>query len=265
MKKLFITDLDGTLLDDQKEVPESTLKEIRKFSENNDFLIATGRNLAMIKELIETVTPNQKVICAGGAVIYDQQTKTTIFERVIDHQQIELVMKLSEQFNVPINLYSQTTIYYFEQMGRIEKLIKYNDQVNAEFQVDLKQIKRINDINEKINKMVFVFTADQLALKPELKASCVNAGLNVMFSANTLLDVLPPDTNKGEAIKYLANVENYETIYVAGDNENDIDMLKVADVAVVMENATDEIKKHATIIAKNNNDKGIEKVLIEIK
>ncbi len=261
MKKLFITDLDGTLLNDAKIIPCSTIKAIEKFSIKNDFVIATGRNMPMIKSILKDLIPVNKVICSGGAVVYDIKSKEVLFEKFHNRLTIEKIVEISEQYNVPINLYSKEKIYYFKKGIRIEQLLKKNEQLEDNEQIKLQQIKNIQEIKEVINKIVFVFQEEQIELKNEIRNKCKEYNLNCLFSADNLLDILPVGVNKATAIKYLKDKEDYKLTIAAGDNENDLSMLENVDISVAVENATQDIRTKASIITSSNNQKGIEKIL----
>ncbi len=261
MKKLFVTDLDGTLLNDEKIIPYSTQKVIEEFSIKNDFVIATGRNLTMIKSILKDLTTVSKVICSGGAVIYDIESQEVLFEKSHNRLTIEKIIEISEQYNVPINLYSKEKIYYFKKGIRIEQLLKKNEQLENEEQIKLQQIKNVQEIKESINKIVFVFQEEEIRLKNEVRNKCKEYNLNCLFSASNLLDILPIGVNKATAIKYLKEKEEYKLTIAAGDNENDLSMLEDVDISVAVENATKDIRTNASIITASNNQKGIEKIL----
>lgn len=264
MKSLFVSDLDGTLLNQAKVIPEETVLQINQFNQANEFMLATGRNLAMIKPIIEQIPSLQKVICSGGAVIYDLENDAIIKAEELKKTTIEQIYQIAKAFNISINLYSLTTVYYFKTSDRITKLLKHNEQLDLMMQLNLQQITKLSDINEVINKAVFVLPSDDIQLKQQLKQVCQKQQLNCVFSSALLLDVLPCGVDKGQAIKELQKQNNYQVVYVAGDDENDIAMLKAADIPIVVANAKEPIKKYAKLICKSNEENGIGEILTQL-
>lgn len=79
--------------------------------------------------------------------------------------------------------------------------------------------------------------------------------------------VVSNNSSKGIALLKLAeylNISNDKIIAIGNDN-NDISMLDIANLSVVVSNATDEAKKHATLIIDSNDEDGVAKFLETFK
>ena len=78
-------------------------------------------------------------------------------------------------------------------------------------------------------------------------------------SAQGILDIYAPDTNKASAIKRLANELGATRIVVFGDNRNDLSMMRIADHSVAVANAYDEVKAQADEVIGCNDDDAVVK------
>ena len=89
----------------------------------------------------------------------------------------------------------------------------------------------------------------------------------MIFSSEYYLEVFPSDSGKGRSVDVLCKLMDVPGLMVvaAGDEENDISMLDKADVAIAMENGTDEVKGHSTTISESDNDHdGLARTLLDI-
>ncbi|GJM78019.1 hypothetical protein HMSSN139_05150 [Paenibacillus sp. HMSSN-139] len=78
-------------------------------------------------------------------------------------------------------------------------------------------------------------------------------------SANHIVEVIAKETDKGSALRFLADhlgVDMSDTV-VIGDSYNDISMFEAAGTKIAMGNAVDDIKRLATVTTKTNNDHGV--------
>ena len=92
-------------------------------------------------------------------------------------------------------------------------------------------------------------------LADELRAttSCsVSSYIDIFGDDTAILEVLAPGLNKADSVKKIARRCGADRIVVFGDNLNDISMMEIADVAVAVENARDEVKDKARMIIGPN-------------
>ena len=92
-------------------------------------------------------------------------------------------------------------------------------------------------------------------LKIEIEKKYGNK-LTVLFSNNNYLEIFNINSGKGNAVIKLCNILNIpvKNSLAAGDQENDISMIKAAGIGIAMINGVDEVKKVANVITKKDND-----------
>ena len=86
---------------------------------------------------------------------------------------------------------------------------------------------------------------------------------NFSKTASDVLEISPQSISKGNALKIIAKKMNIASceIMAIGDQENDIEMLKFADVSVAMGNAIDKVKKIANYHTSSNDEDGVAKAI----
>ena len=88
-------------------------------------------------------------------------------------------------------------------------------------------------------------------------------GVDYFKSQPKLLEIVPPNVNKGETLKYLSEsmgIDRDEVIAI-GDEENDISMIMYAGMGVAMGNAKESVKQVANHITTTNNQNGVGEVI----
>ena len=211
-EKLIVSDIDHTLLGDDKALKEF-IEILGQTDSRVGFAVATGRTVeSAFSVLKENNVPYPDIIISSvGAEIYYNYKGRLIFssgwKAHIRHQWYrERIKKLLEQFKF---------LQYQEEDNQREFKISYYTSENPEYL-------------EKVNRTL---------IKNKIKA-------NVIFSHGQYLDILPYRASKGKAIRYLAyrwNIAN-EHILVAGDSGNDSEMLKGDLLGVVVANYSSELE-----------------------
>ena len=251
MLKLIATDMDGTLLDDNK-VFNPNLFNIIKSLKNDGvlFAIASGRQYAGLVKIFDEVKNDILFICQnGGHIVYQGKTLYTCLMNkdftdkvIIEARKIEdaeilactsekaYIENPSKRFMGELGQYLMSLVVV-DDLTKVEKFIK----------VSLCDFKGAANNSAPIMSELFNGQAQLCISGPK------------WFDVNSLI------THKGNAIKFIQQKFNisYEETMVFGDNFNDLEMFKTAYYSYAMENAIDEIKNKARFIASSNNNDGV--------
>jgi sucrose-phosphate synthase len=212
-EKLIVTDIDNTLLGDDKYTKEFSALLANKH-ENVGFAVATGRTVnSALDVLKENNIPHPDIIISsvGSEINYNQEGKLIFSQGWRAHISFQWdrskIIKLLSGFNF---------LTYQEEETQREFKVSYYAENNEE---NIRLIK-------------------ETLLKNRVKA-------NVIFSHGQFLDIIPFRASKGKAIRYLAYRWNilYENILVAGDSGNDEEMLKGDLLGVVVGNYSEELEE----------------------
>lgn len=246
---LLASDYDGTLASSDGTIPERVRTAIREFiMEGGRFTVSTGRTLLGF-HAYDPQLMNAPVILANGGMIYDYTTKTIVDLRGLDESCVPSIRKIRDRFpNLAIEMYAPDDTC----------CIHLNERSRRHFAGHLIVPREIDEPSEAsfpcAKVMLGGLEEDIAAAQKFLAAECPELGF--VPTHGTLLEVLHPGVNKGTALLRLAERLKIapEKIYVVGDGDNDVDMLKAAAAAFVPENGDNAAKSYATYIVCSNDN-----------
>lgn len=267
---LYVTDLDGTLLNSNGEVSQTSLKILKKQIEKGTlFSIATARNLQAAKRLISEIPINIPIILNNGIGFYDLNKEEYLKINEFPTSQLNHLIKIFNRYKsygfmyalkdgdihfIYNNLDDPSDLEYFTERHSLYKgrCHQYDDfaQVPKDgytilYFVLYGSLERIKDVENCI--------LDNPILK------CV-PNKNV-YKDNYFLDIFSSKASKAIAIKELKELIGADEVIAFGDNFNDIEMLQSADRSYVPENGVPEAKAVATSIISSFDDDGVAKFI----
>lgn len=256
MKKIFISDLDGTLLTKDKIITENTLGAIKTLRDQGHLVaIATGRPFPSSIGVI----PNLKeifdfAIFNNGANIHDFKDNTIHDQFPLSNEIVSQIIKDYRPLGANPILFNDDTMYAdFENnyTSRVSKIldVQYTDVLT-----------RVEETHEKIIFSAYGETMDAIeahALKHP------KSEYRVFKSQSELIEFTDPRINKWVGIEYYLDKYDLDpkTVITFGDNDNDIEMVATAHTGYAMANATDAVKASTDLHAQSNNDEGVYKIL----
>ncbi|MGI6260800.1 MAG: HAD-IIB family hydrolase [Acutalibacteraceae bacterium] len=240
---LLITDLDGTMISSDGSVSAENCEAIARFQQNGGtFSVATGRLPTHFAQFADTFVPNAPVITFNGAGIYDLSQNKMICCRRIPVPLAKL-MHAAEPFAAEM----ESVILNSE--SRREYLPW------AQAQENLPELDR-----EAWLKMIFVFREEAAAVRAQLALRRSSPGEFCDFSRSWCVgvEVLDKQATKGCAVKVLrAMLPQINRVVCIGDYENDLSMLREADLGVAVGNALEVVKQAADRVTVTNNENAI--------
>lgn len=254
--KLIITDMDGTLLNDKKELDSGFIPLVLKYK-NIQFVIASGRQYQNIKQYFKDL--NLYYISDNGSFVSDNHQ--TIITNKIEKDILLEIMDyiLSQKDLFPILCTKDCAYISTNNIKFIENAQKYYYK--------LENIANLTDIakTQDVGKIAFYDPIDAKTHTFE-KLKIFSDKVKITLSAKDWIDFNPLDISKGTALIQLIDILkiNQEDVIAFGDYLNDYEMLKVAKISVAMENAVPEIKNIATHKTKTNNENGVSCFLNEL-
>ena len=251
--KIIVSDLDGTLLDENSKITDYTRETIKTLNRLGvEFIIATGRGEASAIRFKNQLGINTYIICNNGANIYDKN-ENMIFEKVISKEITYELLKLLREEKINYNCFFHEDFYRDEyDKTDYSKRTGFREHI-------------LGDLNtcSELNKIIIVDEEEIiLNLSKKLKDNFSHL-VEITISDSTCVDIAPKGCSKGNALEILAKTLNFnmDKIIAFGDAENDLDMLKKAGHPVVMENAQVVVKKFIKNRAEKNSENGVAKYL----
>ena len=264
--KILFTDLDGTLLDDDKNVSAEDLASInRMLDSGHRLVIATGRPIYSAKIVARELGLYHDgiFICASnGGVIYDCGSEKIIHAATLDLDTVDILFKAAGEEGLHIHTYTDDHVVSLRETHELKgycQRIKMPYRLLSNIPGDLpgrppKLI--VMSIKENSREILEDFEARHAK---EVEGVCES-----VFSNDFLLEYLPVGVSKGNGVKMLCDLFDIpvEDTVAAGDEANDIPMLDAAGIGCVMSNGTDEAKAHADYITKRtNNESGVSEII----
>lgn len=263
MSKWFITDMDGTFLNDNREISPRSKEVIKKLQDNGiKLIIATGRADLAVKSYYYAMGLNDVTISCNGSFIRNQLTGEIIYEESFSKEQLEIIYNKYKEFtdgSIEFHIYSANYVYCDTlsfNLARIKEVDKdIDDKLKTPMIIRKDILVALEENNDKCYKVMMSSKNHILVQKIYEEVNNIFSVAGT-FSATNFFDIMPFGTNKGEGIKRVAKYYNINIAdsVVFGDNLNDIDMLKVAGKSVCPNNAKEEIKNICDEVIGNNND-----------
>ncbi len=261
---LICTDLDGTLLRNDKTVSKENLDAIEYFKANGGrFTFVTGRMYFYSRSTYEIVKPNAPIGCNNGGGVYDFEKEEYLWAATVDDEAgkaiIEYVDKEMPEIGFNIN-----TLHEALFCKDNDAMIRFRRLTNIE-----NKRCEYNKMKEPIGKIIFA-DLDGEKIKELTKlvsAHPMSDKVSLIHSEKTLFEVLPKDIDKGTLIMKIAellNIDKNKTVAI-GDFDNDIPMLKTARLGIAVSNASENAKAAADLITVSNEEHAIAKVINDIE
>ena len=264
MKKLLATDLDGTLLKDDKTISNYTINKVHEMiNEGHYFVVATGRPFFRITNILnqlDIVSDNVYCICNNGGLIISTDGSKVLYEENMPHEHVEELIDLAINYNINMLIYQRDYIitdYLDEHVTILNKEPRLKI-VNGGKEA-LKQF-------QNICKIVYNGSHEKLVEFKNQISSEILDKYNFVFSGLDFLEVNNKTIDKGIAVKRLSAILNInmDNVYTIGDEENDLAMIMSSLNGCCVANANPKLKEVAKYITLSNEEDGVA-VLIDQK
>jgi len=266
-KLLYVSDLDGTLLDEEGQLSNDSVKRLNKLIDKGlNFTIATARNYDSAYPLLKGLNIKHPVILFNGVYLTDLNTGANLqFSDFISFDIIRKLVSIVDAHNIEPFIYS----YGDKHLVYYRKANNPGAQSYLEIISSDQRAQKIDEFifsqHERISGFLLIDTNE--ALEPvyaELK-SLYKDELNIYFARDVSnpkffwLQSFHQEANKGKMLKQMTQLLGIplSSTVVFGDYLNDLDMFKVAGYAIAVENALPEVKSSADHIISSNTEKGV--------
>lgn len=258
---MICTDMDGTLLNDEHVISEENKEAILRFmDEGGLFTVATGRTPKAITPIFNDFMPNGPIVSHNGAAVYDIKNDKYLFIQTLEEDAIEVLKYVEEKFDTTgFEVYDHSDIYFY----KVNETIKWHAGVEN---LDI-PIKDYREIPMPWTKAMFVQTDEETdELRNHLITTDYWKKYSFIKSNTCFLEILSKKATKGNAMVKMKKMlpSKIHTTIAIGDNENDISLLKAADVSYAVDNAIDELKAVAQNITVKNTQNAVAKIIESI-
>lgn len=253
--KLMAIDIDGTLLDKNSQIRQSTCDALQKIKNHGiTVTFATGRFYPDVIYFAKMLKFSCPMILLHGALIQSQDGKI-IKKQELPPKSVPVLINIAKKEKVPFQIFHENRLVMDNKTKWNDIYLNYSE-IEPLIVADISQYLK----NQK-SPFSFIFLENEQRLDKlnKLLEDRFNDSIAIAKAHPNLLEVIAPDISKGRALKELAEMKNIpisQTIAI-GDSYNDIEMLETAGLGVAMGNAPQEVKDVADYITKDNDNDGI--------
>lgn len=242
---LLVSDMDGTLITENFEMPARNIEAARAFMEGGGrFAFATGRTHSSAGAFLDRVEVNTPCILYNGAVIFDYADKRFVWSADLPGAALELAREAIRCFpEVGVELITNDAVYIVHESTATRRHTN-NERLHYVI-TDLDHAPKSG-----WHKMIFAAEEDRLPVFADFAAKVPNRGWDMVFSSTNFLEVLPQDVSKGSTVLHLASLLCIDEthIFAIGDYYNDLTLLRTAAFSAAPAEAPDEIKAAADVV-----------------
>ena len=254
--KILFADLDDTLLSSDKTISEKNLSAIREMTDKGHaFVLNTGRPLYSAVKLAKEydfTTKNYYISSYNGGQLYDIANKKELYHEGVTYDVVEYLFKEAKKHALHVQTYNDDCILVEEDSEYIKW---YSGRIKMPYRVVDNVLTALE--KEPLKCIVAHMTDhDRLVeFQKEIGARLADVTQN-LFSNPVLLEFGSLKASKGIAVTKLCEILDISVSdsVAAGDEENDISMLKAAGVGVAMKNGVDSVRAAADVITENDNN-----------
>lgn len=262
--RLIALDMDGTVLNDAKQIDEATRNAIHQaLRKGIEVVFCTGRSLSEMQETLQEF-PDMHYLCGeSGAFVYAISEKKILHQDRIGLETAKKLQVASIRKDIMPCVFSDGICYANEK--QIFQMDRYQlGQYQAAYE---KICERTGDVMkwmteedrpmEKIN-LYHTGTEEREETRRYLEEQGLNVELELVDSETSSLECSPKGVSKASGLKYLCEklgIRMEETAMV-GDADNDIAALKAAGLAIAMGNANERVKAVSDLEVADNNHEG---------
>lgn len=267
MRTLYVTDLDGTLLNTNSRINQYSLDIINDLvAKGMLFTYATARSLVSASVVTQGLATNIPIIAYNGAFIINPSTNEILASAYFHKKEADKIIEVLNRFNISPLVYSYIDgcekvswvtdkenegIKYYLDVRKGDKRFRPLTDNKGLYDGDVFYITCIGERNDLL-PVYEIFSQDDrytCSLHQEL------------YRPEYWCEILPKKATKAEAIQDLKKLWNCDRVISFGDAINDIPMFRISDECYAVSNAVHELKELATGIIESNDEDGVAKWL----
>ena len=267
MQTLYVTDLDGTLLNSNDQISQYSIQTINGLvAKGMQFTYATARSLVSASVVAKGLSTTIPVIAYNGALIIHPATGEVISSLSFTEEEAGYLSDVLRENGANPLVYA-----YVDGVERVsyvagrenEGIQRYLDMRKGD-----RRFRQLSDETCLYQGDIFYFTciAEREELAPLYEIFAVDGRFRCtlqqeLYRPEYFLEIMPKKASKAEAIKRLKEIWHCDRVVSFGDAVNDIPMFEISDECYAVANAVPELKAYATGEIASNDEDGVAKWL----
>lgn len=266
---LYATDLDGTLLRPDKSISDETADTLNRLvSDGVLFTYATARSFSSASPLLTKLHLNCPAVTFNGVFVIDPRDGSHIVENVFTPASAKIAIEYFDQMELAPLVYSyidgRERVSYLE--SRLKDVYGY-----VSTRRDDKRLRPVSTREELFQGKLFYFTllnpvADRAELDSVFNREngfAVNMMPDTYNKDEIWYEIFSKNASKASALLQVMELTRADRLVCFGDNNNDLSMIRSADVGVAVSNACDELKSSADKIIGSSSEGAVARYIAE--
>jgi Cof subfamily protein (haloacid dehalogenase superfamily) len=274
--RLVATDLDGTFLRDDKTISERNLRALDLLGARNVIrVVATGRNLRKVNEVIPGHIPFDFIVFSSGAGVYDCQEQQHIYSQNISassgNRLIQYLLEQDLNFHAFWPVPENHNLWYHRGSEQCEEFERYFSFHNSYAY----PLPENNTIETGLCQFLVVLPGDVQrfeTMKSNIEEMCPE--VRIIRSSSPLntgyiwMEIFHKSVSKGNGVLHLCNRLNIspgQTLGI-GNDYNDLDLLEFTEHSFLTDNAPEILKNSFSLLPTNEEDAfahAVERIIYE--
>lgn len=265
--KMVALDLDGTTLNDFGKISKRTMEAFQKAMDQGvHIVVCTGRTFQSLPQQLFEIPGLEYVVTSNGAKITRLADRATVYENNIGGDAVSQIAEVLKPTGYSLEVFLEGGAYIareeyeeYETIGSTYRDIGYvlstRKPVENFFEFIHENREHIENINISFPKL------EDRGVLMEMLAPVEHVTLTSSFVHN--IEVGGETTSKAEALRHLMGKLGLTArqLMAAGDSLNDLAMIQLAEIGVVMGNASEEMKAHGDYLTDTNGEDGVAKAI----
>ena len=266
--KLIALDMDGTLFNSQNEISEKDKETLKRATEAGVAVaVATGR--AYVELPIEMLYEAgiRYAITGNGSAVYRLPDKECILSDCLDNEVVCTIISELKQLDIYYDIYVDGLVYCPKSVCHNIRKMDMPESLHEHIERTRIVVDDLEDYIRSCGKSVekttlnFAYLEDGTCLGKAESAAILDRYPQVEYLSGGFhnWEFTRAGVNKGTGLRFLAERLGVpmNLTMACGDSENDLSMLRAAQVAVAMENAKPAVKEESNYITLSNNESGV--------
>ena len=260
--KLICTDIDGTLLNKDRELSEETIAEVQRISPIPFVLISSRMPKAMRHLQVKFKNENTPIIAYNGGLVMDNFK--IVHSTCIDNAVLEATIKKCNHTEIHLSLF-YVDEWYVPKMDYWAKREQHNTKVTPSIKLPSEVLAKWKQEGKGAHKIMCMGDENEIDILYKTLEKRFSEEIILYRSKPTYIEISHRSISKKTALALLLKHKypdlSFKNIVAFGDNYNDIEMLKAVGLGVAVANANDEVLAISDRITDTNKNNGVAKTI----
>ena len=265
MKTLYISDLDGTLLNTSATLSEHSKKALNAMIAGGlEFSVATARTTMSASKILDGLELRLPIVLMNGVLVYDTGLHEYTQINRLPPETVAAVVETLRSFGVTGFMYeliNHEITTYHESLEQ-KPLRDFVEERVSRYYKTFRHTEGFSEVSPE-NIIYFTLLDTHKRILPVHDALSQLPGLSLTFYRDTYsddlwyLEMFSTNASKKNAVEFMRREYGYERIICFGDNLNDLPMFEASDICIATANAQPEVRAAADFVCGDCDDDGV--------